>query len=535
MAALSVFLLLVVIHEIQSPIGEQGFKVYQANGDYESIEALMAVQGDADSKPIFKPAFKELPHNYINLGSHPSAWLKITDAAPDNILLVQRNAIKRAAQLYYQSGDKVWHEQTLVGTAQFHNHLVTNLPKQMATGTFYLRLHGRYLRATIELLPQPLFFDFLQRSAVYDGLYYGMLLLFIVYNLMLYIRLKTASYLAYSALLTTLLLWFLSGQGWLTFIFPNIQWLQHITVVLGLMLAISAAEFAKHYLRVKTLSIRLFKVLSTLQLVIGAFLLAKVTVAEALPPMVYSIGYGVGLTAALALMAGCFAAALLGVRQGKTSALYYPAWYYIAATVLFFVMAFLMGLSAGNIIELPFSWRFLQLASVVEVVIFSAGLVSIVHQQRLLHQQQRQQKHQAEAALAIAQAELVTQLQVTNQLKDNIMKSALDPKLFPQLAKITNILPHVYYIKASGNWCQVSYQKGNANQKSKQIDLECNLQNLIDSFGEACFVRVHKSYLINPQQSFILQRRTSADYDLNIKGELIPVGRKYLNEVKTLV
>ena len=264
LAVLSVFLLLMVIHEIQSPLGEQGFKVYQANGDYESIEALMAGQGDAAFKPLLKPFFKPLPHNYVNLGSHPSAWLKITDAMsdnmPDNILLVQRNAIKTAAQLYYQSEDKVWHEQTLVGSAQFHNHLVTNLPKQMATGTFYLRLHGRYLRATIDLLAQPKFFDFLQRSAVSDGLYYGMLLLFIVYNLMLYIRLKTPSYLAYSALLTTLLLWFLSGQGWLTFIFPNTQWLQHITVVLGLMLAISSAEFAKYYLRVKTLSIRLFKV-----------------------------------------------------------------------------------------------------------------------------------------------------------------------------------------------------------------------------------------------------------------------------------
>lgn len=106
--------------------------------------------------------------------------MKITGAIPNNILLVKRNSIKTAAQLYYQSEDKAWHEQTLVGLAQFHHHLVRVLPKQMATDTFYLRLHGQYLRATIELLPQPEFFDFLQRSAVYDGLYYGMLLLFIV-------------------------------------------------------------------------------------------------------------------------------------------------------------------------------------------------------------------------------------------------------------------------------------------------------------------------------------------------------------------
>jgi hypothetical protein len=258
----------------------------------------------------------------------------------------------------------------------------------------------------------------------------------LLFNLMLFIRLKTPSYLAYSALLTILLLWFLSGQGWLTFMLPNTIWLQHITVVLGLMLAISGAEFAKHYLQIKTVSMRLFKVLSALQLVIAAFLLAKVTVADAVGPVLYNIGYGVGLISALALMTGCFAGALIGVRQGKTSALYKPAWYYIAATILFFVTALLMGLSAGNIIKLPFSWRFLQLASVVEVVIFSAGLVSIVHQQRLQqqkqrqqHQEQRQQQRQVEGELAIAQAELVTQLQVTNQLKDNIMKKCPRPKI----------------------------------------------------------------------------------------------------------
>jgi hypothetical protein len=409
-AALSVILLLVVIHEIQTSSGGEGFKVYQANGDYESIEALTSEQGDtvlkASSKPILKPTFKQLPHNYINLGNQPSAWLKVSGATPASILLVKRNSVKTAAQLYYQSEDKVWHEQTLVGSAQFHHHLVRNFPKQMASDIFYLRLHGRYLRATIELLPQPQFFDFLQRSAVSDGLYYGMLLLFIVYNLMLFIRLKTPSYLAYSALLTILLLWFLSGQGWLTFMLPNTLWLQHITVVLGLMLAISGAEFAKHYLQIKTVSMRLFKVLSALQLVIAAFLLAKVTVADAVGPVLSNIGYGVGLIASLALMTGCFAGALIGLRQGKTSALYKPAWYYIAATILFFVTALLMGLSAGNIIELPFSRRFLQLASVVEVVIFSAGFVSIVHQQRLQeqkqrqqHQEQRQQQRQVEGYL----------------------------------------------------------------------------------------------------------------------------------------
>jgi len=33
----------------------------------------------------------------------------------------------------------------------------------------------------------------------------------------------------------------------------------------------------------------------------------------------------------------------------------------------------------------------------------------------------------------------------------------------------------------------------------------------------------------------LLQRRTSADYDVNIMSELIPIGRKHLNQIKALV
>ncbi|NQY65835.1 MAG: LytTR family transcriptional regulator, partial [Alteromonadaceae bacterium] len=73
------------------------------------------------------------------------------------------------------------------------------------------------------------------------------------------------------------------------------------------------------------------------------------------------------------------------------------------------------------------------------------------------------------------------------------------------------------------------YKKHNLSRK---IELECSLQNLAESFGDKHFLRVHKSYLINPQHKYSLKRRTSADYDLLLLGEVIPVGRKYLSQVK---
>jgi len=100
------------------------------------------------------------------------------------------------------------------------------------------------------------------------------------------------------------------------------------------------------------------------------------------------------------------------------------------------------------------------------------------------------------------------------------------------LAKVTDFLNDIIYVQASGSDCFVVYSE---NSHSRKIELKCNLQSLLDSFGQEHLIRVHKSYLVNPQQSMLLQRRTSADYDVNILGELIPVGRKHLNQIKALV
>lgn len=471
-----------------------------------------------------------LPDNYINLGQQSSAWLKIDFSEQLNsqdlpqtplnnyVLMIRKNRIQTPAQLHYQTHDNTWKSLSLQSSPLFHHHLLTNLPKDIAAPAVYLNLHGRYLRASMHLYDQEEFFQQLQTRALSDGLYYGMLVLFIVYNLMLFNQLKERAYLTYAALLSVILLWFASGQGWLAFFFPSSPLANQLTVSLGLLLAVTSAEFAKHYLGIRHLSKPLFKAITILQAVVLLLFIGKITVSHWLSPTFYQVFYGTGLIACTLLIIGCTWASVKGIQHGHTA-----AGYYLGATLLLFVMAILMALSAGNIISLPFSWPWLQAASALEVIIFSAGLAAIFRRQQQL-------KEQAETALSQTQAELVTQLEISNSLKDNILNNTIDPKLFPELAKITKHLTDIRYVQAMGSACMVFYKKGNYRRK---VELECNLQNLMDSFGSDYFLRIHKSYLINPQHPFAIQRRTSADYDVEVIGELLPIGRKYLPEVKS--
>jgi len=474
-----------------------------------------------------KDLFRPIKDNYVNLGNVNHIWLKLTinntstnaNSVETRLLVLKKNRIDTPMELHYFDKNNVWQKKVVRGNPQFHHNIVTRLPNELSSDSFYLKLQGRYLRTSIFVFKNDEFLKDIKYSTFFSGLFFGMLGLFALYHLMLYLRLKEPSYLAYSTMLFLLGLWFLSGQGWLAYLLPNISYLHNKTVFIGVLLVVAIAEFAKHYLQIKTLSLWLYKGLIIAQYLLLFLAISRLTIGRFLPEQVNQIAYGVGLLVSFIIFIACFSAAILAVRKQII-----PAWYYLTATVMFFIVASVMGLSAGNIISFNFSWPLLQVTSTIEILIFSAGLVSMYYQQQqneLLIEQQLKQ----------TQLRLVKALEASNILKDKILSNVVDHKLFPELAKVTDFLPDIVYVQASGNECLVVYKKNNRKAK---IALACNLQSLMDSFGDEYFMRVHKSYLVNPQQPMLLQRRTSADYDVNILNELIPVGRKHLNQVKSI-
>jgi hypothetical protein len=477
---------------------------------------------------LVKELFKPIKNNYVNLGNRNHLWLKLTvnrtvthiEQVKNQILVLKKNRIHTPVELHYLAKNQMWQKQIVLGSPQFHHNIVTRLPNDMLSDSFYLKLQGRYLRTSLFVFNNEEFFEDTKYSTFFSGLFFGMLGLFTLYHLMLYLRLKDPSYLAYSAMLFLLGVWFLSGQGWLEYLLPNMGYLHNKTVPIGVLLVVAIAEFAKQYLQIKALSLRLYKGLTITQLLLLFLAITRLTVGQILPEQINQIGYGIGLFVSFIIFVGCFSAAIIAVRKQVTA-----AWYYLTATVMFFIVASIMGLSAGNIISFNFSWPLLQITSTVEILIFSAGLVSIYYQQQ-------QNELIIDQQLKETQLRLVKALEISNTLKDKILNNVVDHKLFPELAKVTNFLADIIYVQALGTDCLVVYKKNNRKIK---IELGCNLQSLLDSFGHEYFMRVHKSYLVNPQQTMLLKRRTSADYDVNIMNESIPVGRKHLNQVKALV
>jgi len=477
---------------------------------------------------LTKEPYQLIKNNYVNLGKKNHLWLKltITDKSAEStqiehlILVLKKNRIHTPIELHYLAKNKTWQQQLIQGNPQFRHNIVARLPNDMLSNSLYLKLQGRYLRTSLFVFNNDEFFEDIQYTTLFSGLFFGMLVLFSVYHLMLYVRLKKASYLAYSSMLFLLGFWFLSGQGWLDYLLPNMRYLHNKTVFIGALLVVSIAEFAKHYLQIKTFSKSLHRGLCTAQLLLSLLAITRLFFATFLPEQVNQVGYVIGLLMSFIIFVSCFSAAILAVKKNISA-----AWYYLTATVMFFVIAIIMGLSAGNIINFNFSWYLLQVTSAIEIIIFSAGLVSIYYQQEMKEQKIALQ-------LKETQSNLVKQLEISNSLKDKILNNVVDHKLFPELAKVTHFLSDIIYVQALGNDCLVVYKK---NNRSTKIELACNLQNLQDSFGDEYFMRVHKSYMINPQQSMLLQRRSSADYDINMANALIPVGRKHLNQVKALI
>ena len=519
--ALVLCILFLIISQNSSPVQTEqqlSISVVPSSQNDWTIEQLLLV----------KEPYNVVNDNYVNLGKRNHLWLKVKlesqavkSTQNENLILVlKKNRIYTPLELHYLTKNKIWQKKVIHGNPQFHHNIVSNLPSDMLSESFYLKLQGRYLRASLFVFQNDEFFADIQYSTLFSGLFFGMLGLFFLYHLMLYLRLKEPSYLAYSAMLFLLGLWFLSGQGWLEYLLPNMHYLHNKTVIIGALLVVAIAEFAKHYLQVKTLSLWLYKGLNITQLILSFLAVMRLTLAAFLPGSLNQMGYALGLLVSFLIFVGCFSAAILAVKKQITA-----AWYYLTATVLFFIVASIMGLSAGNIIDFNFSWPLLQLTSAIEIIIFSAGLVSIYYQQQ-------QNEMIIEQQLKQTQLKLVKQLEVSNTLKDKILNNVVDHKLFPELAKVTHFLDDIIYVQALGNDCLVIYKKNNRKTK---MELACNLQSLLESFGEESFMRVHKSYLINPLNPMLLQRRTSADYDVNIFNELIPVGRKHLNQVKALV
>lgn len=85
-------------------------------------------------------------------------------------------------------------------------------------------------------------------------------------------------------------------------------------------------------------------------------------------------------------------------------------------------------------------------------------------------------------------------------------------------------LNQIEYIKASEKYIELFTSDG-----QKKL-LRSSLSHFVDEYPNNSFIRVHKSYLINEKYM-----KHYSDHELHLKsGHKIPVGRTYMNELKSI-
>ncbi|WP_448549429.1 7TM diverse intracellular signaling domain-containing protein [Thalassotalea fusca] len=464
-----------------------------------------------------------LGNGYFNLGSLPHAVIKIS-AQHDHLvddrtykLSISRNNIFTPMYLVYeQEGEVV--RQLLKPTSSNGKLVWLSLPEVSADKAMYLELSGKYLRGRIAILTEQQLIDNLQLNSAYSGAYYGMAGLVILASLFIALIAQSLNYASYSFLLLVTVLWISAGEGWLLAIVPTIHALPFFTAnSLGMMCLIALAMFSSQYLQLRVISKPQYQILRWSRRYLSFVWLLYCVFFRNVPDALYQAIYAMTVIVGLIVLFVSFAGALTSWRRGRKQAAYY-----LCALTVFVIVGVTQALSMVAIMPWQVSWHSIQLASMMEIFLLGVGFV-------VWHRQQIEELNQVDAELNTKKKELALAQLDIEQLKKNMSENLVPASLTPQIAQVVSLLPNTLFIKASGNYAEVHTIKG-ATFSDTLID--CNLQTIEDALGQQRLIRCHKSYLILPTLPYQLLRRSSADFDLVINNHKIPVGRKFLSQIR---
>ncbi len=494
------------------------------HGDSLTIQDV--IQTNRDS------SFQLSQTSNLNFGnSNWPDWLKLETRSANiedgvYILEIQYGKIG-IIELYYQGEAGTWQVQKQgiyapAGTkGPAYRNFIFTLDARALKTPVYLKIQKGYLRLNLGLWKLLQFIEKEQQAIFYDGLFFGIVLLVLLLNLFFFYFVKDRTLVHYTAFLMSIALFYLSGQGWLDVAFPirGLFLVRFQTAFFGVLMTMFGIQFTRSYLKLDIHSPDISKALKFLQYFFPSVSVFTFTVLRYQDQMPGRGTFGTGLVIVLLILSLCLVAALQGVRQKREIAIYY-----FVATALFIVLAIVQILSSLQILSTGLHWRLLQWGSVIEMLIFSLGLSRY-------YRQLQKQRYQLQLELSNKEQEVVKQLDVVNELKDRILGNVIDPKLFPDLGRIASITGSILYIRAYGNTSEICYQQ---QSEISVMYLDCSLHSLTVYFGENIFVRIHKSYLVNPKVAFSLRRRSTADYDLVFKDHVLPVGRKFSKQVKEI-
>lgn len=240
--------------------------------------------------------------------------------------------------------------------------------------TAYIRVQTTSsLGAPLKLWQYDYYFDEQQSDMVGQGLYYGIILVMVLYNLFIYFNVRHVSYLYYIGAALGCSSYVASVQGiGFQFLWSDYPWINTIAIPVSLSIfGLMGTLFAISLLNTRENSPRIHRFFSILALsFLIAFIFAFVLDARSATILVSVVGMPTTL-----IVIGCgFYLMLQGVRAAR---------FFVLAWTVLLSSVFVTGLSKFGLLPSTTLINYsVQLASAVEVMLFSFALADRINEER---------------------------------------------------------------------------------------------------------------------------------------------------------
>lgn len=401
---------------------------FNQTGKVISIGRQVSILEDSSGQLTFEAAVKSTAYkpattNVPNLGvSNSTFWVKFivkNESENDRLLLELDQPTIDRATLYTIEADGRITEQAegefkKYGERRYNNqnHVFDLHVQQGETHTYYLKVKSA------EQMVLPMFIgdakpvmESLMNKDVIFGIFFGIMLVMLLYNLFIYFTTKDKGYLYYVLYIFLLSLSQASLSGYaFRFLWPNSTWIAQNSVYLFPAVAgLAAMVFVKEFLQTKTVAPKLTKVLNVL---IGIFVFAILCTFFGLKLLSFNL---MQLNTAIGSLFVLYLSAVVLKRGNKSALFFLIAWSILLLGATVFVLKDFGVFPYNN-----FTSSILAIGSAIEVVLLSFALankISILRKERETAQAQAMQAVEENARI-VREQNIILEAKVTERTQE---------------------------------------------------------------------------------------------------------------------
>ena len=331
-------------------------------------------------QPKVAAQFQKLDKPFINFGITSSAiWIKCTirNETTDKLIIELGNTTLYDVQFYefdslrllkmYHTGNWLPYKQRSINSVDYQFQVAS---EPHSTETIYLRVQDfRGTQFPLIAGTQTSIYKKNSFRSLLEGMFYGFILVMLLYNLFIYLSLWDRSYLYYVLYIFFLGFWNATANGYsFKYIWPTLPFLNQYVDALACFVGVTSLLFAINFLRTKQYTPLFHKMLQVLLGLYGVTFIFLVTHNFLIGVIILEI---VSLVGVLIL----FVTACLVLRQG-----YKPAKYFLIAWTLLLVGITIFILKDYNVFPYnSFTRHSMQFGSALEAMLLSIALANRIN------------------------------------------------------------------------------------------------------------------------------------------------------------